>query len=71
MGDWWFKNLLKPMINYVPIKYDLSDLEEKIEWLVQNDNESQQIANNALKFSEMIFTPEYQQKYIINELNKQ
>jgi len=69
-NNWWFKNLLKPMINYVPIQYDLSDLEEKIEWLVQNDNEAQRIAENAVKFSEVIFTPEYQQKYINNELNR-
>lgn len=69
-NNWWFKNLLKPMENYVPIQYDLSDLEEKIEWLVGHDVEAHRIAENALKFSEVIFTPEYQQKYISNELNK-
>jgi glycosyltransferase involved in cell wall biosynthesis len=69
-NNWWFKNLLKPMENYVPIQYDLSDLEEKIEWLIQNDTEAQRIAENAVKFSEVIFTPEYQQKYINNELNR-
>jgi hypothetical protein len=69
-NNWWFKNLLKPMENYVPIKYDLSDLEEKIKWLVENDDEAHKITENALKFSEVIFTPEYQQKYIISQLNR-
>jgi hypothetical protein len=69
-NNWWFKNLLKPMENYVPIQYDLSDLEEKIEWLVQHEIEAQTIAENALRFSELIFSPEYQQNYISSELNR-
>jgi len=67
-NNWWFKNLLRPMENYVPISYDLSDLEEKIQWLVDNDNEARKISENALKFSEEVFNPEFQQKYIDKEL---
>ncbi len=28
----WFSHLLKPYIHYVPVKSDLSDLIEKIQW---------------------------------------
>ena len=67
-NNWWFKNLLKPMENYVPISYDLSDLEEKIQWLVDNDGKAKQIAEHAVKFSEEVFNPKFQQNYIDNEL---
>jgi len=67
-NNWWFKKFLKPMENYVPINYDLSNLEEKIEWLIQNDGEAQKIATNALEFSNRIFSPEFQQKYIDEEI---
>jgi hypothetical protein len=63
-NNWWFKKFLKPMENYVPVKYDLSDLEEKIQWLVDNDDKAEKIAENALKFSKLVFSPEFQRKYI-------
>ena len=65
---YWFKKYLKPMENYVPIQYDLSDLEEKIQWLVDNKDEARKIAENALQFSKEVFSPEFQQKYIDDEL---
>jgi hypothetical protein len=61
---YWFQSHLKPMVNYVPIQYDLSDLKEKIDWLVANDAEAKMIAQNALELSRTIFTPEFQQRYI-------
>jgi hypothetical protein len=46
----WFRSLMKPMIEYVPIKADLSDLIEKIKWCRANDKACKNIANNARKF---------------------
>jgi hypothetical protein len=46
----WFSNLLKPGIHYIPIKSDLSDLEEKIRWCIKHDSQCQQIAQNAHDF---------------------
>lgn len=69
-NNWWFKKYLIPMKHYVPINYDLSDLEEKIEWLIKNDDEAKQIAINALKFSEEFFTSEFQKNYIKDELTR-
>ena len=69
-NDYWFKKFLKPMVNYVPVKYDLSDLKEKIDWLVENDAEAKQIAENALNFSNIAFTPEFQRLYIDSEMER-
>jgi hypothetical protein len=61
---WWADTELRPMVNYVPVKYDLSDLVEKIEWLVSHDVEARQIARNALAFSERVLSPAFQRGYI-------
>jgi hypothetical protein len=47
--------MLKPYIHYIPIKYDLSDLEEQIIWCKLNDQECKQITNNAFKFYQTYF----------------
>lgn len=46
----WFRSMLKPMIHYIPIKSDLSDLIEKIKWCRANDEKCKRIAKNAKKF---------------------
>ena len=46
----WFRSLMKPMVEYVPVKEDLSDLIEKIKWCRANDKKCKQIAKNARKF---------------------
>ena len=61
---WWADTELRPMDNYVPVNYDLSDLVEKIEWLVGHDTEAQRIAQNALALSQRVFSPAFQRGYI-------
>jgi hypothetical protein len=63
-NDYWFKPYLQPMVNYVPIKYDLSDLVETLEWLVTHDDKAKEIADNAQHLATTLFTPEFQQAYI-------
>jgi hypothetical protein len=63
-NDFWFKSLLIPFGNYIPIKYDLSDLEEKIEWVLEHDIEAKAISERATTFAYRIFTPEFQKEYI-------
>lgn len=43
----WYYNKLEPWINYVPIKADLSDLIEKIEYLQLHDEHAKQIAKQG------------------------
>ena len=69
-NDFWFKPLLIPFGNYIPIKYDLSDLEEKIEWVLEHDLEASEIAERATAFAHKIFTPEFQKNYLENSIQK-
>ncbi len=46
----WFEHLMKPGFHYIPIKADLSDLIEKIEWCANNDRICEQIAKNSVQF---------------------
>jgi Glycosyl transferase family 90 len=45
----WYFPLLEPYVDHVPIKADLSDLEEKIAWCRANDEECKKIAANCLE----------------------
>lgn len=65
---YWFSRFLRPMQNYVPISYDLSDLNDKIEWLIENDDKAQEIAANAIAFSNTIFSKEFQRDYLNSEI---
>jgi hypothetical protein len=69
-NDFWFKKYLKPGFHYVSIKYDLSDLREKIEWLVNNDAEAKQIANNAMEFARTVLSSEFQHGYLMKEIRR-
>lgn len=46
----WYFPLLKPYHDHVPVKEDLSDLEEKIRWCRENDDKCREIAQNAMNF---------------------
>ena len=48
----WYFPLLKPFVDHVPVKADLSDLEEKIRWCRENDEKCRIIGDNAKKFYE-------------------
>lgn len=47
----WFDGALIPYKHYIPFKWDLSDLLEKIYWLKNHDQLAQGIANEAKKFA--------------------
>ena len=43
----WYYHLLVPWIHYIPILSDLSDLDEKFQWALDNDKECQKIAEKG------------------------
>ncbi|KAJ3071158.1 capsule-associated protein CAP1 [Podochytrium sp. JEL0797] len=43
----FFNWRLIPFVHYVPVRLDLSDLEERLEWLVRNDAKAKEIVANA------------------------
>lgn len=64
----WFQRYLTPWVHYVPIRYDLSDLRETLDWLVTHDAEAKQIAEAATQLAERIFSPEGQRAYLDDAL---
>ena len=46
----WFRKYLVEYEHFIPVKHDLSDLIEKIEWCIDNDDKCKIIAQNALEF---------------------
>ena len=51
MWEQWFYEWIEPWVHYVPVKADLSDLVEKIEWALSNDSQAEQIAKNGKEFA--------------------
>ncbi len=45
----WYFPLLQPYVDHIPVKADLSDLEEKLKWCHEHDEECAVIAANAQK----------------------
>jgi len=46
----WYYDKLSPWVHYVPIKNDFSDLNEKIQWCISNDEKCKEISKNARQF---------------------
>lgn len=70
----WFRSMLKPMVHYVPVKADLSDLVEKIKWCRANDKACKKIAKTAkkfyLKYLQKDGVLDYMQKLIVDLKNE-
>jgi hypothetical protein len=47
----WYQAYMRPWEHYIPVKFDLSDLFEKIEWARNHDDECEEITRKALEFA--------------------
>jgi hypothetical protein len=54
----YFHDELIPFQHYIPVKRDLSDLLEQVNWARENDEKCLEIANNAFEFAINNFTEE-------------
>ena len=43
----WYYHALFPWVHYIPVKRDMSDLNEKIQWVLRNDGKANEISKNA------------------------
>lgn len=74
-SEWklWFSDMIQPFVHYIPINKDLSDLFEKIEWCIENDEKCKQIAKNARNFYDTFLCKksilDYMQKILIEIKN--
>jgi hypothetical protein len=69
-NEYWFRRYLRPGFHCVVVKYDLSDVEEKVQWLIDHDSEAERIAQNAREFSSIVFTNDFQKKYLWGEVER-
>jgi hypothetical protein len=65
----WYLHLLEPWVHYIPIKSDLSDLKEKIEWCKSNQNTCEIIGSNARKFYYKYISKQMMMDYVQQTLN--
>lgn len=70
----WYSDMLIPYTHYVPVKKDLSNLIEQIQWCKEHDKECEQIARNARKFYDTYLQfdgiLDYMQKIIVQLKDK-
>lgn len=66
----WTDNNLKPWKHYVPIKSDLSDLEEKILWCRANDDECKKIVKQAKVFAKTYYNKDTIAEYMAYMMNR-
>lgn len=66
----YFYGELIPWKHYIPVKKDLTDLMEKLEWARKNDSQAQQIAQNAREFARENLMPEQILLYCYKVLTK-
>lgn len=75
-SEWrvWYKHMLKPWVHYVPVKADLSDLIDQIQWCRNNDSKCQVIVKNAKEFFDKYLQKngvlDYMQKTLVELKNK-
>lgn len=56
---WAMEELLKPWVHYVPLESDLSDVTEKMQWVLDNDEEAQAIAyRGSLWIRDLLYHPD-------------
>ncbi len=66
----WVDKVLKPWKHYVPIKSDLSNLEEQIRWCQSNDPECKAIMKRAKVFVQTYITRDTIAEYMAYAMNR-
>jgi len=69
--SWAMEELLEPWVHYIPLDENLLDVEEKVEWMIENDAEAQEIAQRGrLWIEDLLFHPdsENDEKVIVDEI---
>lgn len=51
----WYYKALQPWKHYIPVKEDLSDLEEKIAWAKSHDDKAREIADEGREIARAVF----------------
>jgi len=68
--EFWFRHHLIPWVHYVPVEWDLSNLDIIMQWIWDHDEDARKIAENALELSRTVLSCENQQEYIKKEIDR-
>ncbi|KAK1732823.1 glycosyltransferase (family 90) [Skeletonema marinoi] len=66
----YIHDLLEPWVHYVPVRSDLGDLMQKLEWAESHPNYARQISDNATKFMREIGTKDGFERVFQNNMVK-
>ena len=66
----YIHDLVEPWVHYVPVRSDLEDLLEKLEWAESHPEEARQISENASKFMREIGTKDGFERVFQNNMVK-
>jgi len=65
----WYYSHLKPFVHFIPIKDDLSDLNDKYYWALNNSRKVDQIAKNAQEFAIKYLTKNTAIEFILRKIS--
>jgi hypothetical protein len=66
----WYYKALKPFVHFVPIRRDLSDLVETLDFLKSHDDEARQIAEQGRGLALELFSCETVDRYVVTLLEE-
>ena len=66
----WYYSALKPYVNYVPLKHDLTDIFKQITWMKEHDDKLKEISINAQNFASNNLMPEHIDAHVVILLNE-
>ena len=66
----WYYKTLKPYIHYVPLREDLSDLQEVYQWLTTHDDEARRISLEGQRLAKSLFSKTNIEKYVVTLFNE-
>jgi hypothetical protein len=71
-GDWeqWYYPMMKPWVHYIPVRRDLRDLNEQIEWCIAHDAEAAAIAAAGENFIREMMRPEVVIKHTLEHIRR-
>ena len=66
----WYYRAMKPWVHYVPVREDLSDLQEALDRCIANDDLAYEIANRGRTLGSEIFSSHAVENYIVQLLRE-
>ena len=70
MESWIMEDKLKPYVHYVPLNDNFDNLEEIVEWCIENDDKCKEISKNATNYMRKFFNTKNEKKILLEILER-